>query len=76
MYIKRYRNCSLQTKLPLNYTATISGNTWEGVAYIPAEYFPQEVSKFNAYAIHGSGNARTYESLYPVPKGKYSDPDL
>ncbi|KAK3099275.1 hypothetical protein FSP39_001969 [Pinctada imbricata] len=40
--------------LPLNYTATITGNRWKGVAYIPWEYFPPGVTKFNAYAIHGS----------------------
>ncbi|XP_052790081.1 UPF0462 protein C4orf33 homolog [Mya arenaria] len=63
-------------QLPINYHASITGNTWRGVAHIPLEYFPPKVSKFNAYAIHGSGNGRTYESLYPVPTGKYTDPDF
>ncbi|WAR30450.1 CD033-like protein [Mya arenaria] len=67
---------SITDQLPINYHASITGNTWRGVAHIPLEYFPPKVSKFNAYAIHGSGNGRTYESLYPVPTGKYTDPDF
>ncbi|KAK3100000.1 hypothetical protein FSP39_013292 [Pinctada imbricata] len=70
------RRDAFKKLLPLNYTATITGNRWKGVAYIPWEYFPPGVTKFNAYAIHGSGNNRIYESLYPVPKGKYTDPDF
>ncbi|KAK3099705.1 hypothetical protein FSP39_008331 [Pinctada imbricata] len=70
------RRDSFKTKLPMNYTATITKGKWEGVAYIPAEYFPPKVSKFNAYAIHGSGSDRVYQSLYPTPKDKYTDPDF
>ncbi|KAJ7371665.1 hypothetical protein OS493_023688 [Desmophyllum pertusum] len=29
-------------------------------------YFPPGVRKMNAYAIHGSGSGRRYESLYPA----------
>ena len=65
-----------QQQLPMQYSATITGNTWKGVAYIKDTYFPPKVSKFNAYAIHGSGDNRVYESLYPVPQGKYPDADL
>lgn len=65
-----------QDQLPIQYTAKITGNTWNGRAVIPAYYFPFKVTKFNAYAIHGSGNSRIYESLYPVPTGKFTDPDL
>ncbi|XP_022792991.1 uncharacterized protein LOC111332003 isoform X2 [Stylophora pistillata] len=55
-------------KLPINYTATIdrAKNTWNGTADIPIDYFPPGVRKINAYAIHGSGNQRKYESLYPA----------
>lgn len=35
-----------------------------------------QVTKFNAYAIHGSGDERMYEALYPTPEGKYENPDL
>ncbi|XP_052788443.1 UPF0462 protein C4orf33 homolog [Mya arenaria] len=61
-------------QLPMNYTATISGPMWHGVAHIPGEYFPPKVSRFNAYGTHGSDQERKYESLYPVPAGKYTDP--
>ena len=60
----------------MNFQATIDGSKWSGVAYIPAEYFPPKVDSFNAYAIHGSGNERVYEALYPVPPDKYAEPDL
>ena len=51
-------------------------NTWEGTASIPFSYIPKDADRMNAYAIHGSANNRTYESLYPTPKGKYPQPDL
>ena len=69
---------SLKSELPLNYTAEISsdGRSWLGHATIPWDYFPPNVTLFNAYAIHGSGDNRTYESLYPVPSEKFTQPDL
>lgn len=68
---------SLQDKLDLNYTAEIddASKTWKGSAIIPLEYFPPEVTKFNAYAIHGSENGRQYEALYPASKD-FHTPDL
>ena len=38
--------------------------TWTGEARIPADYFPPEVTLFNAYAIHGTADDRKYEALY------------
>ena len=60
------------------YTSAIdrSTNTWKGTAKIPLSYLPHNVAKMNAYAIHGSGDGRMYQSLYPVPKDKYTQPDL
>jgi len=60
------------------YTACINRNTntWVGTAQIPISYIPDGVDRMNAYAIHGSGDGRTYESLYPTPKDKYTQPDL
>ena len=60
----------------MTYKSHIEGNKWFGTAWIHGEYFPKHVSKFNAYAIHGSGAKRVYEALYPVPKGKFDSPDL
>ena len=65
-----------QDQLSLDYRATITGSMWQGEAIIPSEYIPVGVHKFNAYAIHGSGNDRMYEALYPVSHGKYTQPDL
>lgn len=56
----------LQTMLPMTYTATITGDRWEGEANIPRGYFPPGATKFNAYAIHGEKDNRTYEALYPA----------
>ncbi|XP_032810922.2 UPF0462 protein C4orf33 homolog isoform X1 [Petromyzon marinus] len=43
---------------------------WQGHALVPWRYLPPGVCKFNAYAIHGSGEARVYEAFFPVPKHK------
>jgi hypothetical protein len=53
-------------------TADYDKQTWKGSAWIPLEYFPPGVSKFNAYAIHGVGDDRRYEALFPVP-GDFPD---
>ena len=70
------RRNSFKDQLPLDFTTHITKDRWTGRATIPYHYFPPKVTKFNAYAIHGSGTNRTYESLYPVPAGNYSDPDF
>nr|XP_023998728.1 UPF0462 protein C4orf33 homolog [Salvelinus alpinus] len=62
------RGHAFMQQLPLSFTATITGNRWEGEALLPWCYFPPNVNKMNSYAIHGSGAGRTYESLYPVPQ--------
>ena len=65
-------------KLPLQFTAQrdSSSSRWTGQAIIPADYFPPNVHLFNAYAIHGSGDKRQYESLYPTATGQFEQPDL
>ncbi|XP_041045963.1 UPF0462 protein C4orf33 homolog isoform X1 [Carcharodon carcharias] len=55
-------------ELDLKYDCTIHEQNWEGKALLPWSYFPPGVNKFNAYAIHGSGDNRVYEALYPIPK--------
>lgn len=66
-----------QDKLPIEYTATIdqANGSWTGTAKIPMDYFPPGVHKINAYAIHGSGINRRYESLYPA-SADAKNPDL
>lgn len=62
--------------LPVKYTASINKNRWHGVAKIPKSYFPPNVNLFNAYAIHGTGEDRVYEALYPAPTDHFEYPDL
>ena len=38
---------------------------WRGEARLPRDYFPPDVTLFNAYAIHGTQDTdRFYEALY------------
>ncbi|XP_059821220.1 UPF0462 protein C4orf33 homolog isoform X3 [Hypanus sabinus] len=60
-------------ELDLKYDSTIHDQNWEGKALIPWSYFPDGVNKFNAYAIHGSGDKRVYEALYPIPKEQVNE---
>uniref|UniRef100_A0A3B4YVE2 UPF0462 protein C4orf33 homolog n=1 Tax=Stegastes partitus TaxID=144197 RepID=A0A3B4YVE2_9TELE len=55
-------------QLPIVFNATITGDRWMGEALLPWSYFPPNVNKMNSYAIHGSGEKRTYEALYSIPK--------
>jgi hypothetical protein len=54
-----------------------SAEGWKGEAIIPAAFLPPNVTKMNAYAIHGSDpDNRVYESLYPVAFNSTKAPDL
>lgn len=67
----------IKDKLALDYTATVDNinKTWKGTAIVPLDYFPPGVSKMNAYAIHGSGDGRQYEALYPATE-EFNTPDF
>ena len=58
----------LRHTLPLEYTASIDRETmtWRGEARLPRSFFPPDVSLFNAFAIHGTGEERKYQALYEV----------
>lgn len=60
----------------MELTCETVNEQWHGLAKIPLSYLPPDVCKFNAYAIHGSGPDRQYESLYPVPQQAFEQPDL
>lgn len=60
-------------QLPMKYNTTITGSRWMGEALVPWSYFPPNVDKMNSYSIHGSGENRTYEALYPIPKEEIVD---
>jgi hypothetical protein len=55
--------------LPDYHVERPSSNRWIGRVHVPRAHFPARVDRFNAYAIHGQGNNRTYEALYPAPPG-------
>ncbi|KAK4291429.1 hypothetical protein Pmani_035741, partial [Petrolisthes manimaculis] len=57
---------TIRHSLPLTVTTQRTADTWTGRANIPVSYLPETVTKFNAYAIHGSGSERVYQSLYPA----------
>jgi len=63
---------AIKHSLPLVYTAQIDRNqsVWTGLAQIPKSYFPPNITKFNAYAIHGPATHRKYEALYEVSGDK------
>lgn len=63
----------------MEFSATTDGKKWKGEALVPWAYFPPNVNKMNSYAIHGSGENRTYEALFPIPKDEIVEgqkPDL
>jgi len=64
------RRNDIAKMLPVNYGAFIDREKkrWQGHAIIPADYFPPNVTHFNAYAIHNQqipGEEPIYKSLYP-----------
>ncbi|BFZ15145.1 hypothetical protein BsWGS_18185 [Bradybaena similaris] len=66
----------VKDQLPLtHFNATIDGDRWLGEAILPRSYFPPGVTRFNAYAIHGEGPNRIYESLFPAT-WKLDQPDF
>jgi len=62
--------------LKLDFKSEIAKQEWKGSAIIPWDYFPSNVNKFNAYGIHGVGDDRVYEALFPVPEGLFEEPNL
>jgi hypothetical protein len=58
---------AIKHSLPLNYRSQINRQTnrWYGKAIIPLDYFPPQVDRFNAYAIHDQDVKPIYKSLYP-----------
>ncbi|RWS23135.1 hypothetical protein B4U80_00319 [Leptotrombidium deliense] len=75
LYLRGKRNI-VKNLSPLEYNAVIDGKKWSGKASIPLSFFPENVRKFNCYAIHGTGEKRTYLALFPTPNGSYLQPDF
>ena len=52
---------NIRHSLPMDYSASIDREkqTWTGTARVPGSYFPPDVTRWNAYAIHGTDDSRT-----------------
>ncbi len=57
----------LSTLHEIEWTASIDGDRWTGTACVPMELLPEEITHYNAYAIHGVGGERRYLAAHPVP---------
>jgi len=78
LFLNGIHNC-IKAKLPLQFEVEAGkeeSKEWKGSAFIPAGYFPPRVAKFNAYAIHGPEERRSYLALFPAPTGQHSQPDF
>ncbi|KAI1733340.1 piezo non-specific cation channel, r-Ras-binding domain-containing protein [Ditylenchus destructor] len=72
-----YRQCFNDGKeIELQVENTLQGSEWICTMQIPLAYFPGRVTKFNAYALHGSDNERHFEALYAVTDGTVKEPDF
>ena len=61
---------AVATKLPIMYEATIHGDRWTATASIDKALLPAGPHRWNATAIHGSKEHRTYLSWIPLPGDK------
>uniref|UniRef100_A0A915EFL0 Piezo non-specific cation channel R-Ras-binding domain-containing protein n=1 Tax=Ditylenchus dipsaci TaxID=166011 RepID=A0A915EFL0_9BILA len=72
-----YRECfNKGEETELEVQNVHQGAEWICNFEIPLAYMPGNVTKFNAYAIHGSGVERHYEALYAVTDGTFKEPDF
>ena len=54
-------------KKEINYQANILDKHWQGIAEIPKEFIPKGLNKINAFAIHGTGENRSYLAWHALP---------
>uniref|UniRef100_A0AC35GSQ3 Uncharacterized protein n=1 Tax=Panagrolaimus sp. PS1159 TaxID=55785 RepID=A0AC35GSQ3_9BILA len=77
LFHKGYRECfNAGEDIDLRVENVFDMDVWKCRVEIPLSYLPGRVTKFNAYGIHGTGDDRTYEALYPVTDGKLTKPDF
>jgi hypothetical protein len=55
-----------QSLLPIEYSAAVSSNRWQGRAVIPKSYLPKGLSRFNAYAMFERDDVRRHLALFPL----------
>ena len=57
----------VESRLPIDFTAHISGKRWRGRALLPRDELPLAPHRINAFAIHGSDIDRRHLAMTPVP---------
>jgi hypothetical protein len=57
----------IRERLAIDFRARLDGTRWHGRARIPDALIPADVSRLNAYAIHGQRAHRRYLAFAPVP---------
>ncbi|KAL3083770.1 hypothetical protein niasHT_036763 [Heterodera trifolii] len=74
---KGYRQCfNSGDNLQLEVKNEWKGTEWHCQLEIPLAYLPGNVTKFNAYALHGSDEQRHFEALHAVTDGTLTEPDF
>ncbi len=53
--------------LAIRYAAAIDGDRWSGRAVVPQALLPDQVTRGNAFALHGVGPERRHLAAFPVP---------
>ncbi|KAI6212078.1 hypothetical protein M3Y96_00502100 [Aphelenchoides besseyi] len=72
-----YRKCfNNGEEIELEVQNRFDGDQWICTAEIPLAYLPGAVTRFNCYALHGSGENRHYEALGPMTDGLLKTPDF
>ena len=66
-FSKKSLTARYQLVIQITYSTDANKKRWSGEADVPADYFPPNVTHFNAYAIHNqqiNGSERIYKALY------------
>lgn len=53
--------------LRMPYETKITGKQWSAFAHLPLALLPPNLTRINAYAMHGQGRTRRYLAAFPVP---------
>jgi len=53
--------------IAISYQTEITVQCWRGTAQVPAACLPAQLTRANAYAMHGQGQERRYLAAFAVP---------
>lgn len=66
-FISAKKTARYKLVIQITYSTDANKKRWSGEADVPADYFPPNVTHFNAYAIHNqqiNGSEPIYKALY------------